>query len=71
MRIIYKKNIPYLEWQSLAYGRESPSSLVPCLKSTVFTPLALPSVAPTSHQLTIYLHTDNINMPTTPVVHTK
>jgi hypothetical protein len=64
-----KKNY-YLERRSLVHGGEFPFSQVPCLKTTAFAPLALPSpLAPTSHQKDIYLHTDDINMPTTPARH--
>jgi hypothetical protein len=38
-----KRKIPYLERRSLVHGGEFPSSQVPCLKSTAFMPLALPS----------------------------
>jgi hypothetical protein len=59
--IIYKKSVfPYLEMQSLVHGGESPSSLVPCLKSTAFMPLALPSPWHPLHAnrtfIYIYLH---------------
>jgi hypothetical protein len=45
--LLYKNNVyPYLEKRSLAYGGEFPSSLVPCLKSTAFTPLLPPPPSP-------------------------
>ncbi len=60
-----------MERQSLDHGGEFPSSQVPCLKSSSFAPLALPShIAPASRGQDIYLHTDDINMPATPVGHT-
>ncbi len=50
---------PYLEGRSPVHGGEFPSSQVPCLKSTAFAPLALPSpTAPASRQKTfIYIQT--------------
>jgi hypothetical protein len=43
VHIMYKKNIPLLGKVVLAHDGKSPSPLVPCLKSTAFLPLALPS----------------------------
>jgi hypothetical protein len=66
-----RKKYPFLERQSaLVFGGEFPSSQVPCLKSTVFVPLALPSAtSPASRKKGIYLHTGDINMPATHVGH--
>jgi hypothetical protein len=66
-----RKKYPYLERQSaLVFFGEFPFSQVPCLKSTVFVPLALPSAtSPASRQKDIYLQTDDINMPATHVRH--
>ncbi len=65
---VREKIYPYLKRRSPAHGGESPSSLVPCLKSTVFMPLALPSPPHLlSRQQDIYLQTDNINMLATPI----
>jgi hypothetical protein len=65
MRIIYKKKCT-LTWKGgpFAHGGEFPSSLVFCLKSTAFKPLALLSPPHLfSCQQYIYLHTDDITMP--------
>ncbi len=62
---MYKKKYiyPFLEKRSLAHGSESPSSLCLHAPSSPLTP------APASHQQDIYLHTDDINMPASPVGH--
>jgi hypothetical protein len=68
-RKIYRNN-PYLERQSLVKDGKFPSFQIPCLKSTALVPLAFPSPgAPASRQKDIYLHTDDINMPTILVRH--
>ncbi len=41
--VMLKEKILYLERQSPVHGGEFPSSQIPCLKSTAFMPLALPS----------------------------
>jgi hypothetical protein len=55
------RRYPYLERQSPVYGGESPFSLVSCLMSTAFMPLALPSppapaFPPTGHLFTYRQH---------------
>ncbi len=63
---------PYLERWSLVHGGGFPSSQVPCLESTAFAPLSLPSPpSPASRQEEICLHTNDINMPATPVGHSS
>ncbi len=58
---IRKEKAPYLEWRLFEYGSESPSSSVLCSKPTV--PFETPPCCPLSRQHSIYLHTDDINMP--------
>jgi hypothetical protein len=68
--VMQKKQIPYLERRSPFHGAEFPSSQVPCLKSTAFMPLTLPSPPhPFPAKKNIYLHKDDINMPAASVEH--
>jgi hypothetical protein len=62
--LLKRKKISYLERHSPIHGGEFPSSQVPCLKSTAFIPLALPSPPhPLPAKKDIYLHTDDITCP--------
>jgi hypothetical protein len=72
VQYVQEKKFPHMERRSLDHGGQSSSSLVPCLRSTVFMPFALPSpLHPLSCKEDIYLHTDNINTPAPPVRHSK
>jgi hypothetical protein len=66
-----ERKYPYLERRSLVHAANFLSSEVPCLKSTALVLLEFPSLTPPPApcQKDIYLHTEDINIPTAPVWH--